>query len=42
MAFDGVGDFVDFIVDKSEVRDEVLGGVAVKDVLITIPRHFEE
>lgn len=38
MAFDGVGDFVDFIVDESEVRDEVLGGVAIT----TISRHFEE
>lgn len=42
MAFDGVGDFVYFIVNKSEVRNEILGGVAVKHVLITILRHFEE
>lgn len=42
MAFDVVGDFGDFIIDESEARDEILGGVAGKDVLITIPRHFEE
>lgn len=42
MAFDGVGDFVYFIVDKSEVRNEILGGEAVKHILIIILRHFEE
>lgn len=42
MAFDGVGDFVEFIVDKREARDMNLGGIAMKHVLITILRHFEE
>lgn len=48
MAFDGVSDFVDLIVDESEARDVFILGVAVEHIkdtvkdTFTMPTHFEE
>lgn len=42
MAFDGVSDFVDLMVDESEARDVVILGVGVKHIKDTVNDAFND